>query len=110
MNLSSLQKYAALTGQTIVIEGDSHPVSYIKINGKTQAHVSSLYESGRVVVGDARSRHGVHCVRYDLCRSGRCFFEARRNWASGAEQKSWNRSYEFALHVAGVLGVKTSEL
>ena len=110
MNLSTLQKYAAITGQTIIIEGDSNPVWYIQSEGKTYAHIGRAVDRGHVYVGDASSRHDVHVIRYSLWSDGQLFFEARRNYANGAEQKSWNREFRWCEHVAQVVGLDLQEL
>lgn len=110
MKLSTLQKYAAVTGKRIIIEGDSVPVWYIKNEDKTYAHIGRQVDRGMVCVGDASSRHDVHVIRYGLWSDGLLMFEARRNYANGAEQKSWKREFRFHSHVAEVLGIDLAEL
>ena len=99
IKLKTLMAYAKATNGHITIVGDNVDVFYV--NGKaviTRSHINDGYVS----VKDASSRKGAHNILYTLMGED-LFFDARRNWVTGAEQRSFNRGFNFELHVADVL-------
>lgn len=111
MKLSTIQKYAAVTGQTLRVEGESSEVSFLSVGCHT-ALIAGGYVSPSVVVGDASSSTGFHVVRFfaEDMMVDKLYFRCRQNGANGAEQATAAKERLFKEHVAEVLGVEMQEL